>query len=236
MDEITEEIVSIESCYHYQLSIVLSAHDDLMKATPELIRTSLRAIEASIDVNLYDIYRGRPYVPIYVETWPGEHYKLLAGFMKVLKPQVVIEIGTAEGRSAFCMKNFLPKGGKIATFDLYPWNAFENTILSERDFEDGSLVQFTDDLGNREAVEKHSELISQASLIFVDAGLGPFKETLLKNLEQIPFSQEVYIIVDDTRVLNAVDFWRNLRFPKLDLTSFGHWSGTGIIKFRSKSS
>jgi hypothetical protein len=34
---------------------------------------------------------------------------------------------------------------------------------------------------------------------------------------------------DDTRVLNMIEIWRRLNRPKLDLTSFGHWSGTGLV-------
>jgi hypothetical protein len=26
-----------------------------------------------------------------------------------------------------------------------------------------------------------------------------------------------------------VDLWRRIPYPKLDATSFGHWSGTGLV-------
>jgi hypothetical protein len=28
-----------------------------------------------------------------------------------------------------------------------------------------------------------------------------------------------------------LDIWYNLDKPKLDLTSFGHWSGTGLVEW-----
>lgn len=32
----------------------------------------------------------------------------------------------------------------------------------------------------------------------------------------------------DIRLWNMPAFWRDVPLPKLDLTSFGHWSGTGV--------
>lgn len=37
--------------------------------------------------------------------------------------------------------------------------------------------------------------------------------------------------MDDIRVWTMLKTWREISYPKLDLTSFGHWSGTGIIEF-----
>jgi hypothetical protein len=34
---------------------------------------------------------------------------------------------------------------------------------------------------------------------------------------------------DDIRFVNMVDNWNAIASPKLDLTSFGHWSGTGLV-------
>ena len=37
------------------------------------------------------------------------------------------------------------------------------------------------------------------------------------------------LIVDDIQFVNMVDFWRGIVSPKLDMSSFGHWSGTGVV-------
>jgi hypothetical protein len=34
---------------------------------------------------------------------------------------------------------------------------------------------------------------------------------------------------DDIRFWNMLRIWRNVAAPKLDITSFGHWSGTGLV-------
>jgi hypothetical protein len=35
--------------------------------------------------------------------------------------------------------------------------------------------------------------------------------------------------------LNMIELWRNVQKPKLDLTSFGHWSGTGLIDWNASN-
>ena len=37
------------------------------------------------------------------------------------------------------------------------------------------------------------------------------------------------LILDDIQFVNMIDFWRKIKSPKLDITSFGHFSGTGIV-------
>jgi hypothetical protein len=32
-------------------------------------------------------------------------------------------------------------------------------------------------------------------------------------------------------MMNMIGIWRGIRHPKLDLTSFGHWSGTGLVEW-----
>jgi hypothetical protein len=37
------------------------------------------------------------------------------------------------------------------------------------------------------------------------------------------------LVFDDIRIWNMLRIWREIVRPKLDLTSFGHWTGTGIV-------
>ena len=37
------------------------------------------------------------------------------------------------------------------------------------------------------------------------------------------------LIMDDIKFINMIDLWRNIKSPKIDLSSFGHWSGTGVV-------
>lgn len=223
--------------FHKEYSMILSQHDDPFQASPELIHLSLEAIRAALSISLKTVYNRRPHVPAFVESWPGEHYKLLAGFVKVLKPKCVIEVGTSTGLSILSITSQLPHGGKALTFDVVPWNSYPNTVLKEEDFTDGTLIHFVDDLSQKETFEKYKGMFADASLIFIDATHdGILEKTLLENLKSVPFHQDVFILFDDIRVWSMLKMWRQVQYPKLDLTSFGHWSGTGLIQFFKNSS
>jgi hypothetical protein len=67
-------------------------------------------------------------------------------------------------------------------------------------------------------------------LIFIDAAKdGVQEQRFLDNFGTIAFAKAPLVILDDIRVWNMLAIWRRVSRPKLDLTSFGHWSGTGII-------
>jgi hypothetical protein len=216
---------------HGEYSMILSLHDDPSRPTPALLQLSMKAIEAAAKSDLTDISSRFLHSPVYSEIWPGEHYKLLAGLINAMKPKVVIEIGTATGLSALCMKKFMPKGGKITTFDIVPWQKYPNSHLIPDDFSDGALIQYVGDLADSSAIEMHRSLLQEANLIFIDAVHdGRFERKLLENLQQIAFQKKVYLLFDDIRVWNMLKMWRDIRFPKIDLTSFGHWSGTGLVE------
>jgi len=48
-------------------------------------------------------------------------------------------------------------------------------------------------------------------------------------IRSVRFAAPPLIIMDDIRVWNMLAIWRRIDRPKLDLTSFGHWTGTGLV-------
>ena len=67
-------------------------------------------------------------------------------------------------------------------------------------------------------------------MIFVDGPKdGKFESVLMDRFQEIGLPQKPLLVLDDIRVWNMLSIWRNLRLPKLDVTSFGHWSGTGFV-------
>lgn len=80
-------------------------------------------------------------------------------------------------------------------------------------------------------MEKYSEIIQSAQLIYIDAQHdGLVEQKLWQLLQQIPFSQTVYFLFDDIHLPAMRKFWGNLPIPKLDLTYFGNPTGTGIAE------
>src|SRR5262249_55471461 len=133
-----------------------------------------------------------------VSTWPGEHYKLLAGLVDVLAPKRVVEIGTAEGISALAMKHHVPPGAKVVTFDLIPWRNYPNCCLEQGDFADGRLEQVIADLGDPAAVQRHRELLQGTDLFFIDAAKdGVLERRLIENLGSLYYAQPPIVVFDD---------------------------------------
>ena len=163
--------------------------------------------------------------------WPGEHYRLLAGLVSALQPHRIIEVGTETGASALAMREHLPPQGKITTFDVVRWSAFAETALNDSDFSDGWLEQRVEDPTISSGFERNRTLFEDADLIFLDAAKdGRMEARILGFLYSLPRDKQRIVVLDDTRLMNMISTWHAIRLPKLDMTSFGHWTGTGIVR------
>lgn len=206
--------------------------DDPSKPSSDLIELALAGVRAAQQIDVSEISARLKTGIQYPNIWPGEHYKLLAGLVSVLQPRLIVEIGTATGSSALCLKQFQPKGARLATFDVIPWRKYPATVLTEADFADGTLVQYVDDISQPAQIAKHKALFAEADFIFIDAAKDGRQEQLfLDNFETIEFKHNPILLFDDIRLWNMLKIWSDIKRPKLDLTSFGHWSGTGIVQW-----
>lgn len=201
--------------------------DALMELSLDVARDARR-----IDLNdISDrMHRGTKWPDIY----PGEHYKLLAALVRKVEPNTVIEVGTFLGLSSLAMKKYIPQGGRVVTFDILPWESFKDTCFDKADFDDGGLVQVLGDLAQSDIFESHRELLSRANIIFLD---GPknrsFEHAFIKQLLTVRFVQPCLLVIDDIRLWNMLDIWNEIEAPKLDITSFGHFSGTGFVLLKN---
>lgn len=163
-----------------------------------------------------------------VNQFPGEHYRLLNAITKVMSPRLIVEIGTYTGLSVVSMLQGVG-AGKIVTYDVVRWNDFE-THLSDSIMQTGVVTQILSDLSVKENFTRNIDILSAAEIIFLD---GPknfeFERTFLKNIALLPPAHRRLLIIDDIRFLNMTHIWGSILSPKLDLTSFGHWTGTGLV-------
>ena len=220
---------------HAFRSMVFSEDDAISQPSERLLNLSIQAIAAAHHIELNEIccrLRGRfPFPDQLPNLWPGEHYRLLAGFVQVLRPVRVVEIGTAEGMSALALRKYLPANGKVVSFDIVPWHEYPRSCLKSRDFDGAELQQIVADVSRRETLEENQELFSTADLIFIDAAKNGFLEPyLLSWFGRLQFRSRPIFVLDDIRLWNMLAVWRALNWPKLDVTSFGHWCGTGICE------
>lgn len=223
------------SARHVELSILSSMDDEVSGTTDYLLELAIAAICHAKKVSLDEVASrmGDRFPAPYPLVWPGEHYKLLAGLVIELKPRLVAEIGTGEGLSALSMLPFLPTDGTLVTFDAIDWRDYPRTCLAEEDFRDGCLRQILDDLSAGDAFARHTNVLRRADLVFMDGPKdGRFESQVVRNFGKMRFDQPPIFVFDDIRLWNMLRFWRKLKWPKLDLTSFGHWCGTGVAEWR----
>ena len=235
LDELNQKFAAVPA-RHKEVSIIASMDDEPARPSRRLMEVALAASSVAMDVAL-PIYEGRASKePHWFDTWPGEHYRLLAALVRTLKPKTVIEIGTFTGMGTLALAQELQPSGTLTTFDLLAWNSFADTWLAPVDFAEGRVRQVLHDISTPGGIEPHRALFESADLIFVDGPKdGRTEADILVNLSTLNLSRDVVIVFDDIRVVNMIDIWRRIEQPKMDLTSFGHWSGTGLIDWNGTS-
>lgn len=210
------------------LSWMASADDDLSTQNKELIQRLINWARTALDLNL----STNTTLPsnMFLNLFPGEHYKLLAAIAHDESPQNIVEVGTFTGMSARVFLDYSSSSSQIITFDLDPWDCYP-TYLTSNDFKSKRIVQFLEDLSSEEVFNNHKEFFLEADLIFLDAPKdGKFEKNLLIKFSELNFPiKKRYLILDDIRYKEMFEIWRLIKSPKIDATSFGHWSGTGIV-------
>jgi len=170
--------------------------------------------------------------PSLIYQWPGEHYRLLSAIMQELEPKRVVEIGTFSGLSTLAMLPELKSDARLTTFDMISWYTIPTTYLRENDFSDGRLSQVIGDLALPSVFGRYASVLREADVLFID---GPknyvFEKRLIGNFNRLGLKPHALLVFDDTRFWNMIEIWRAIHQPKLDFSSFGHWSGTGLVEW-----
>jgi predicted O-methyltransferase YrrM len=215
---------------HSELSIICSSDDDT-QPNKFLADLSIRAVQGALNSSLTKLQAKNKDLPdsVYYDVFPGEHYRLLYSLTQTFAPDSIIEIGTFTGMSSASMLMGMPRDCSLTTFDITSWKE-HSSHLTEGDFASGKVTQILADLSDPAIFAKHAELFRNSQLIFCDAPKdGVFEHKFLANLTTIRPQSTTILVLDDTRLLNMIDVWRSILSPKLDLTSFGHWAGTGLV-------
>ncbi|MDB3983800.1 class I SAM-dependent methyltransferase [Acidimicrobiia bacterium] len=210
------------------ISYYASNDDDIATLNNNLIKKVCKWGELAYSIKLVADH-SLPGAKFY-NQFPGEHYRLLASIVNTEKPVLMIDIGTYTGMSSKVLLDHSESDSRIITFDLIKWDNFDS-YLKKEDFDSGRIVQEISDLSIVDNFLEHKKNFNDADLIFIDAPKdGKFEKIFFKNLSNINFDNKKRIlIIDDIRVPEMFEAWRFIDSPKLDATTFGHWSGTGIV-------
>lgn len=221
---------------HAEYSMIASADDETGRPSPGLIRLAVEAITRARHYDLKEISARMGEPPYFPEIWPGEGYKLLAGLVAARTPKTIVEIGTGGGTSTLALLRELPPGGQLVSFDIIKWDDYPGHLLRPRDFDGGQLVQHVEDISQPERFDAHRALLESADVLYIDAAKdGVMEQRLLDRFATLRFRAPPLLIFDDIRVWNMLKIWRAIRHPKLDVSSFGHWTGTGLVEWTAST-
>jgi predicted O-methyltransferase YrrM len=152
-----------------------------------------------------------------------EHYKVLAHLASQCNDgDTVYDIGTYVGMSAIALAT--NEKINVVTYDIF--NHFDNpTIKTQVHSIKNINFVLGDCMGDLEE-------LSKATLIVLDIephdGLEEMK--IIDALRDAGFKG--ICVCDDIFVNDGMkQFWNNVTLKKVDITQYGHWSGTGVIVF-----
>ena len=204
----------------------LPPFDQVPPPSEELLDIVIPAISTarSVDLSLLEARVPTGLQKSFVRAWPGEHYRLLAALTQLQSPSLTVEVGTLTGIGTLALSG----SGRVVTYDLVPWTDVPDSALMKSDFETGGLEQRLGDLSDRSFFTQEVGTLSEADIVFVDAPKdGVFEPAFLRLLLPV-LKPGALLVLDDIRFPSMVDLWRDLPLPKIDMTAFGHVSGTGI--------
>lgn len=155
-----------------------------------------------------------------------EHYRLL-NYISFLSGQWlaqekpsnlrinILDLGTQFGGSSIALSNDL--NVDVTTYDLEDKRDGKKWP-SNITFKLGDCIDLQEDF-------------HQYQIIMMDVNHdGQFEHKLFQFLNEIKW--EGLMILDDIHLNNEMkEFWNNITQEKYDLTSIGHWSGTGLVIF-----
>lgn len=212
----------------FRPSVIYSKED--VKNSAFLMETCVGAIKQAWITNL-DCGKKNLFDSDFLNVFPGEHYRLISSIVNLTKASNIVEIGTFTGLGTLSLRDGMCVPGKVTTYDIFEWDKLGlPSHFDEDDFKDGRINQIIGNLAEDSFFEENIHLLNEADIIFLDAPKDDiFEYKMIAQFIKLNKKKNKLLIVDDIQFVNMVDFWRGIVSPKLDMSSFGHWSGTGVV-------
>lgn len=149
----------------------------------------------------------------------NEHYRLLYHISwQIPNYSTIIDIGTSTGHSALALS--ANPDINVVTYNICDQVQDNNSIKNKKNI-DIRIKNCIDDI----------DILLQSPFIMLDVYHdGIFEKIVIEEL--IKHNYNGIVLCDDI-FLNKemLDFWNWVPIPKMDITEYGHWSGTGLILF-----
>jgi predicted O-methyltransferase YrrM len=181
------------------------------------------------NLDLEDLYKFCTGISKKYFTSPSgrEPYRLLSYLSSLFSDSHLIDIGTSNGSSAIALsKN---KTNQILSFDIND-RCQTSFLQNQNQFEKMPSFKNIDFIVTENFI-KYLGIFLNSPFIYLDiAHDGVWENILLELL--IKNNYKGIMVMDDIYEFPEMKkIWDNLFFNKIDLTKYGHWSGTGLIDF-----
>jgi predicted O-methyltransferase YrrM len=184
------------------------------------------------DIDLSSLHQYLAWNPQYLQFFTQkagqEVYKLL-GFISMHSSGVITDIGTQFGSSALALS--LNNQVTVETYDKFKHIPDNNNQLQTI----SNKPNITYKILSAQAIMPK---VAQSNVIYLDIttsdGLEEIK--IIKKLQELNF--QGILIIDDIKLSEVMEnVWNNVpkELKKIDVTEFGHWSGTGIVVYNPKN-
>lgn len=161
----------------------------------------------------------------YYENKSGMHeYRLYSYLSTFLNDTIILDIGTSYGRSAIALSH--NENNKVLTYDII--NHIQNN--NHKVYSKSNIYFRVKDV----LEDLNYELVNQCNLIVIDIDhYGRIEQQIINKLIELNFSgililNDIHHPQQDMKEAMKM-LWNNIKFPKFDITTYGHCSGTGLI-------
>lgn len=148
-----------------------------------------------------------------------EHYKLISYLSTQFNDSLLLDIGTYKGCSSLALS--YNKSNEIISFDI-----IHN--LKRLSGHPENISYIVDDV----LKDSYSWMIMKSPFIILDTYHdGTFEEQFYNKLKDLCY--EGILLVDDIYLNKEMKyFWDSIEHKKIDISQFGHHSGTGLVIFK----
>lgn len=168
-----------------------------------------------MEMSNYTLIKNTEYQGYYLRKSSSEHYRLLAYISEKLSGKNFLDIGTLLGSSALALST--NKENKVYSFNIH-----DQLQLTSRP----ANIKFIID-----NVLKYKNLILESTAILLDTKHdGIFEYQFYNHLKCINYKG--CLILDDIHMSSIMEtFWDHIDLEKLDISEYGHITGTGVVYF-----